>query len=226
MSGPEIFDIEQGSEAWFRLRAGLPTASEFSTILAKGRDSGPSLTRKKYLHTLAAEIVSGAPVIGYSNADMERGRMQEAEAREYYALMHDADPDRVGFIKNGNKGCSPDALLGRDGGLEIKTRASHLQVELLLANRIPPEHKAQLQGNIWVSERQWWDIIVYCPGLPKFVAREYRDEKYIQVLAAAVARFNDELAEIVEKIRRLGVPQPSLTEQLKASLALEEANGR
>ena len=219
----EIFDVDQGSEAWFRLRAGIPTASEFHTVLAKGRDGGQSLTRKKYLHTLAAEIISGAPVTGYSNADMERGKIQEAEAREYYALMHDLDPDRVGFIRNGDKGCSPDALLGKDGGLEIKTRTSHLQIELLLANRIPPEHKAQLQGNIWVSERQWWDIVVYCPGLPKFIAREYRDDGYIANLAGAVNRFNEELAEIVEKVRRFGEPRPSLTEQLKASLAKEMA---
>src|SRR5438105_4376419 len=32
----KIFDCDQGSDEWHRLRCGIPTASEFSTVLAKG----------------------------------------------------------------------------------------------------------------------------------------------------------------------------------------------
>ena len=35
---PRIIECEQGSELWYEARLGLPTASEFSTILAKGKD--------------------------------------------------------------------------------------------------------------------------------------------------------------------------------------------
>lgn len=213
----EIIDCPQGSIEWFAARIGLPTASEFSTIMAKGRDGGPSLTRKKYLHQLAAEIITGEPSESFSNPYMERGKAQEAEARRLYAFMRDADPQLVGFIRNGQKGASPDALLGNDGGLEIKTRAPHLQVELLLQDRLPPEHRAQVQGNIWIAEREWWDVAVYSPGLPLFVCREYRDDDYIANLSGAVSRFNEELAEIVDRVRRYGTP---LTDQLRGTLAL------
>lgn len=217
----EVFtEIEQGSPDWYRARLGLPTASEFSTILAKGKDGGASLTRRKYLHHLAAEIVTGEVSEGYTNGHMERGRAQEDEARRLYAFVHEAELQRVGFIRNGQTGASPDALIGADGGLEVKTRLPHLQVELLLADRFPPEHRAQVQGNIWVAEREWWDVAVYSPGLPLYVCRQRRDDAYIATLAAEVARFNDELATIVDRVRRYGMPSPSLREQLEASRLL------
>lgn len=217
----EVFaDVIQGTEEWFRLRAGIPTMSEAATILAKGKDGGVSLTRRKYLHQLAAEIVTGDPVDGYTNAAMERGRQQEAEARRMYAFIHDAEPLLVGFIRNGNCGASPDALLGEDGLLEIKTRAPHLQVELLLADRFPPEHRAQVQGGLWVSERDWCDLAVYSPGLPLFTTRQYRDDAYIANLAGEVARFNDELAAIVERVKAYGrAPKAVLREALERSAA-------
>lgn len=215
----QILNCLQGSSEWYRARLGLPTMSEAATILAKGRDGGTSLTRKKYLHRLAAEIVTEMPVETYSNGHMDRGKAQEDEARRMYAFMRDADPERVGFIRNGQKGCSPDALLRLDGLLEIKTRTPDLQIELLLQDRLPPEHRAQVQGNIWVAEREWCDLAVYSPGLPLFVCREYRDDGYIANLAGAVNRFNEELAEIVEKIRAYG-GAPDLTGQLRRTIAL------
>ena len=44
----EIFDFPQGSPEWHAIRAGLPTASEFSTVMAKGKTAGSeSVTRRK-----------------------------------------------------------------------------------------------------------------------------------------------------------------------------------
>lgn len=213
----EFIDCEQGSADWFRARLGLPTASEFATVLAKGKDGGVSLTRKKYLHQLAAEIITREPSENYTNNFMERGKLQEAEARQLYAFVHDVEPEKVGFIRNGRTGASPDALIGPSGLLEIKTRIGHLQVELLLQDRFPPEHKAQIQGALWVSERDWCDLAVYSPGLPLYVCRAGRDEAYIKELAESVERFNAELAEIVERVRLYGSP---LTEKLNRSLEL------
>jgi hypothetical protein len=109
-----------------------PDRSEFSTVMAKGKDGGKSVTRKTYMLKLAGEILTGEPMESYSNVHMERGKEQEAEAREAYELMRDVDCQQVGFIVNGDKGCSPDSLIGSDGGLEIKTALPHIQVERLL----------------------------------------------------------------------------------------------
>ena len=203
----EIFDdVEQRSDRWWELRRGLPTASSFSTILAKGRDGGKSKVRHTYLTKLAGEVLTGQQVESYTNHHLERGREMEAEARNFYAFMKDAEPELVGFIRNGPVGCSPDALLGDDGVLEIKTALPHILIDLILKDRFPPEHKAQCQGQLWVSERQWCDLVVYYPNMPLFVKRAERDEDYIKTLASEVERFNAELAEMVEKIRAYNAP--------------------
>lgn len=195
----EIYRGEQGTDEWRQMRAGIPTASEFATVLAKGRSGGESKTRRTYLLKLAGERLTGEPAESYSNAHMERGKAMEAEARDAYAFMHDADYEQVGFIRNGNAGCSPDGLIGADGMVEIKTKLPHLQLEVLLANELPAEHVAQCQGALWIAEREWLDFVSYWPKLPIFTIRVRRDEAYIARLADAVAEFNAELDTIVQR---------------------------
>lgn len=199
-----VIDCEQGSEEWYRARMGVPTASEFKTLLGIKKDARDKATRRTYMLKLAGEILTGEPMESYSNSHMERGKAMEDEARDLYCFTRDVDPQRIGFIINGPKGCSPDSLLGTDGVLEIKTQLPHLLIETHLKDGFPPEHKAQCQGALWVAEREWIDIAVYWPKLPLFVKRAYRDEPYIADLAQAVDDFNHELADVVARIRALG----------------------
>lgn len=202
----EIFDFEQNSAEWHRARLGIPTASEFQTVMAqrgpRGGKTREYLGRQTYMYKLAGERITGEPKYEYSNAHMERGKEMEEEARDLYAMLTDLEPKRVGFIRSGDKGCSPDSLVGDVGMLEIKTKLAHLQIECLIDDELPSEHKAQCQGQLWVAEREWVDFVSYWPGLPLFAKRVYRDEEYIKALAAAVRAFNDELNEIVEKISK------------------------
>jgi len=62
-----VHDVEQGSEEWFKVRAGMPTASEFATVMASGRGGGDSKTRRTYMLKLAGEILTGEPKENYSN---------------------------------------------------------------------------------------------------------------------------------------------------------------
>ncbi len=201
-----IFDCEQNSPEWLACRLGLPTASMFGTILAKGKDGGVSLTRREYMMKLAGERITGDPMEGYSNDHMRRGQEMEGEARDLYAFMTDAIPQKIGFIVNGPKGCSPDSLIGTSGMVEIKSKLPHRTIECILKDEFPPEHKAQCQGALWVAEREWIDIAVYWPKLPLFVKRATRDETYIARLSNAVEIFNEELTEMVERVSRYGMP--------------------
>lgn len=203
----EVFTCDQGTTEWFQVRAGMPTASEFSTVLAKGKGGDDSKTRRTYLYKLAGEIITGEPMESFTNAHMERGKAMEDEARNLYAFMQDADLTRVGFVKNGAKGCSPDSLIGDKGMLEIKTKLPHLLIDVLFKDEFPPDHKAQCQGGLWVAEREWIDIAIYWPKLPLFVKRAYRDDGYIATMAGAVAAFNDELDATVERLRRYGAKE-------------------
>ena len=200
----EVIDCPQNSEAWYRARLGLPTASMFKTILANGRGGGESVSRRDYLLKLAGELVSGEPMESYSNKFMERGKRLEAEARQFYNFLTDEEPKLIGFIKNGQKGCSPDALIGNDGMLEIKTHAAHIMVDLILKDEFPDRHRAQCQGQLWVAEREWLDLICYWPGFPPFVKRAYRDSNFIRKLSKEVDIFNEELMRIVDQVRAYG----------------------
>lgn len=201
MTGPQIIDVEQGSEAWFAARLGLPTASEFHTIVGVKKDAREKITRQTYMRKLAGEIITGMPMDNWSNDHMDRGKAQEDEARKLYAFQFDAEPMQVGFIRNGNAGCSPDSLLGEDGGLEIKAALAHVQIERMERDELPSSHRLQVLGNLWLAEREWWDFCSYSPRLPLFVVRVHRDETAIKELAAAVDQFNDELAELVDRLR-------------------------
>jgi hypothetical protein len=196
----EIFNVEQGSAEWFALRAGKPTASEFSAILARGEGK----QRAAYMRRLAAEIITGEPLETFKSPAMDRGHAQEDAARRAYALLEDVDPERVGFMLNDGVGYSPDSLIGAAGLLEIKTQRADLLIETWKADRFPPEHVAQCQGGLLVSEREWIDLAIYAPGMPMFVRRAVRDERYIANLSSEIERFFEELDALVSQVRRFG----------------------
>lgn len=196
----QIFDCEQYSPEWWACRLGLPTASMFGAVLAKGKGGAESKTRRTYMLKLAGERLTSEPADAYTNSHMDRGKEMEPEARALYAMMTDAEPRQVGFIRNGKAGCSPDSLIGEDGILEIKTALPHILIGYWLADIFPAEHVAQCQGQLWVTGRKWVDIAIYWPKLPLFVKRAERDEDYIAKLANAVADFDGEVAAIVERI--------------------------
>ena len=199
-----IHEVEQNSPEWDRLRMTIPTASMFATVMAKGEGK----TRSAYMRKLAGSIATGEPPENYTNAAMERGHDMEAEARALYEFQYDVDAVQVGFVTNdeGTVGGSPDSLIGADGILEIKTAAPHILIEKIVAGKFPPEHVAQCQGLLWLTERDWLDLAIYWPKMPLFAKRAKRDEAYIKKLADEVDRFNDDLAVLVDTVRRYGEP--------------------
>lgn len=201
----QIFNCPQGSAEWLACRLGIPTASMFATVMAKGKGGGDSVTRRKYMYTLIAQRKTGVVEEGFSNQHTERGHEWEPDARNLYAMVADVEPVQVGFLRRGEVGASPDSLIGTDGLLEIKTRMQHLQVELLLAGEVPTEHKAQIQGQLWVSGRQWLDFVGYHPGLQLFVKRVYRDEAYIAGIKVAIDDFLGEMHGTIAKLDQVAV---------------------
>lgn len=201
----EIIDVVQGTPEWHAARAGIPTASMFATVMAKGEGK----VRSKYMRVLAGEVITGECIEGFKSGDMDRGNRMEADIRRQYAFDQDVEPEIVGFVRNGAKGYSPDSFVGTTGLLEVKSKIPDLLIEVLLADKFPSEHRAQCQGGMWVAEREWCDIAIgwITPTgrpMPLFIKREYRDEAYILNLKSEVARFNEELSALVEKVRAIG----------------------
>lgn len=200
----QIFDCEQGTEEWHLARAGIPTASVFSTVMAKGRGGGRSVTRDKLLYQLAAERITGEYVPTWNgNQHTERGKEMEAQVRDLYEATSELPVKQVGFIRRGNIGASPDSLVGDEGLLEIKTALPHIQIERVLAGVLPSEFTAQVQGQLLVSGRRWCDFRSYWPGLPQLRLRVIPDLAYQSTLLQELRQFNRELDALVARIRSM-----------------------
>jgi len=220
-----VYDCEQGSQEWFQLRAGIPTSSSFSRLLTP--TGKVSTQAEAYMFELIAERWMGHPQDSFMSAWMERGQMLEGRAGDYYAVLYDCAPLPVGFVTNdaGTVGASPDRLIGADGLLEIKCPSSGQHVGYLFGKGADRAYFPQLQGQLWVAEREWVDILSYHPELPEALVRVGRDEKYIESLAAVVTTFTEALEEqyrvLVEKIGEppeREKPEPSMVDALKESL--------
>jgi hypothetical protein len=97
-------------------------------------------------------------------------------------------------------GCSPDGLIGAEGMVEYKSTKPQLLIEILQTGKVP-NHKAQVQGQLWITGRQWCDLVIGWPKMPLSITRIYRDESYMAGLRLELQRFNTELDAMVAMLR-------------------------
>jgi hypothetical protein len=200
----ELSRIIPNSPEHMALRCGRATASEFSAVLAKGQGK----TRAAYLRRLVAERLTGKSAETYKNAHMERGIEQEPYARLAYEAITGEPITPMAFIPHRDlmAGCSPDGLIGDDGGGEFKCVIPTVQLETIATGGYPTEHKAQIQGSLWLSGRRWWDFCSHSPDfkdahLRTYIFRVERDEPYILNLQAEVTVFLKEVDAQVAKFK-------------------------
>lgn len=197
--------ITQGSPEWLAARCGRATASNFADILAKGEGK----SRATYLRRLVAERLTGKPMETFSNWHTDRGTETEPFARIAYMAKTGRVVDEAGFIPHATlmAGASPDGLVSSDGGIEAKCVIPTVQIETIKRGGYPSAHKAQIQGNLWVTGRQWWDFISHSEDMPEnlrtYVFRVERDEDYIRTLEAEVSKFLDEVAAEVAALSQI-----------------------
>lgn len=194
-----ILDCEQRSPEWFAARRGVPTASDFGCIIT-AKKGDYATAADTYINELIDGLVRPEAEATFTgNRHTLRGEALEPEARELYAFEYDVDPELVGFILNddGTLGCSPDSLIGLDGGLEIKCPDGPTHVKWVRAKGIPDEHKAQVHGSLIITGRKWWDFMSYCPGYPPLIVRVTPDS-YTEKLRTYLTRFLSEYAEARE----------------------------
>ena len=207
MPEPEVIihdDVPQDSDEWRKLRLGLATASEFSTIMS---ESDAALTRTKLLRQLAGEVLTGEPKSDFSNRYTDRGKALEPVARDWYMRTRLTAVQQVGFVFNKtlNAGWSPDGLVGDDGALEIKCVEPHILIGILERGVFPPEHRPQCFGGAFViGRRQWLDLVIYShEKIRPFVARIEPNPAYQATIAREIERFNWDLQTLVKKIRSM-----------------------
>ena len=202
----DAVNLEQGTDEWKIARLGYVSASNLDAVMAKGK-SGEAITRKKYKVRLAAERLTGEITESYSNSAMEWGVVNEEKAAMAYEVSKDTLLDRTGFWKHPTipwLGCSPDRLVGSDGLVEIKCPDSSTHIDYWFSKQVPAEYVKQVQGQIWVMDREWCDFVSYDPRMPEknrlLVVRAYRDETLIKQMQEEVEKFLNEVEGLIIKL--------------------------
>lgn len=199
---------EQGSAEWLTSRIGHCTGSRFDDVIKKTQAGKPSASRVTYmLETVTERILNRPSDYWFSNA-MQYGLDNEPLARMAYESQTGVMLAVPGFIHHKTIkwcGVSADGLVGDDGTIEIKCPYNPRNSIETRLHGMPSEHMAQVQGGLWVLNRQWSDFISYDPrmpdGLQLYVQRIERDDEYIAKLAAAVVQFLCEVDEMVQRLQ-------------------------
>src|SRR3989339_1364435 len=155
-------NLVQGSAEWLRAKCGKVGCSRLGSVLAMGQNGKPLLARKDYLFELLCERLSGQAADHFKSTAMEWGTEYEPLARTEYearqALLVDEDG---GMESDAVAGlwCSPDGLVGADGGLEIKCPTTATHLDTLLNGTIKQDYIYQMAGGCFVYGRDWWDFV-------------------------------------------------------------------
>lgn len=205
--------MPQRSAEWYAARRGIPTASRFDAILTPAKGE-PSKAQETLICELIAESLQ-PPEIGliptYVSPEMEQGMKLEGEARCCYELEYaDGPVSEVGFVLAdcGLFGGSPDALVGEDGGLEMKCPKLETHIGYVRAGVLPNEYKMQVHGSMIVTGRNHWDFFSYARHVRPFMIRVHRDEftaKLHAELLAFAKKYNE--ARALFDLPPIGTPQ-------------------
>lgn len=169
-------DMQQRSEAWYRERAGRITGSRFARAMAaRSSDAFQGL-----IADLAEERRTGqSRDRGYVSAAMQWGIDHEGRARMWYCSQYGHPVREVGFVVHPVHdfvGVSPDGLVGDRGLIEIKCPQLANFNRVVRSQRMPARYRWQVQGQLWVCEREWLDFVCFYPPRQGVVIRVEADE--------------------------------------------------
>jgi len=196
-------DLEQGSIQWLREHLGRATASGFSEIMTSDFEFRKGEMPKTYLAKKLAEKLTGKPLPGFHSRATDEGIAMEFEARKYFELEYDISTSYMGFVlaDDGRTGCSPDALIGEDSGLELKVPNSETHIKYLLNGALPIDYAPQVHGSMWVTGRASWNFMSYNRDLPPFRIVVKRDEEIMKKISACLTRFYADFDAAFERLK-------------------------
>jgi putative phage-type endonuclease len=197
-------DLQRTTD-WHADRCGHVTASRFGDVIAIGKGGKPLKARDDYLMRIVTERLTGEQVESADSFAMAWGRDAEPFARSAFEAETGLIVTQSGFVKHPTiawVGCSPDGLVGKDGGYESKCPKNSSVHLATIRDGMPEEHMPQVQGCMWVTGRQLWHFVSFDPRMPEHL-RLYRqviarDDQYIANLEKEIVRF---LAEVDSQVQ-------------------------
>jgi len=200
------YKVQQGSLDWHKVRAGVITASNFD-LRKRLKNGSWSAAAQNYAFRLAVERIAEEPLddLQFMPWQATRGTALEPTAR----LLHETTTGyrvvEAGFATTncGRFGASVDGFMPEiDGGAEYKCFLSPEKLRAILLDYDLSDVMDQIQGGMWVAEREIWHFGLYCPALTKagcgFTVRTvHRDELYIDSMVKEL----EDLDQLVEDYR-------------------------
>lgn len=196
--GVDYSEAPQGSPEWVKIRAGRIGASQLYKWMATSkRDGKPLQSRKDLEREKAFEKAFNVPFSRYVTAAMQAGIDNEDFVREQYAAKMGVQVEKVGAFYDKHSVASPDGLIGLDGGLEIKWLQDSNWTIVAESGKPLDEHYYQIQGNLRLSGRQWWDYVAANGSTGRFIIIHIeRDSELIGRITESVKEV--ELIEALE----------------------------
>ena len=215
-----FIQVLQGSPEWLQARAGVITASCFADAISVLKvKSGtkvagdPTAAADKYAGDVAIERISAKPYGEPPKAwVLARGHELEAMARPNYEMVTGLIAEEAGIVltDDGEFGYSTDGLVNPiymmgqivscEGLIEIKCPIDSVKIRAMLETGDVSEYMHQMQGGMWITGAKWCDFIQYVPDLESvgndlFIKRIYRDEDFIEDMAAKLMKFRQRVAD-------------------------------
>lgn len=194
-----------------------PTSETVKRALDGEKVGELSEAAKNYAFRVAFERISGMPMDeGYETWQMERGHELEPEARAEHQILEGVLVERAGFVVTEDNvfGASADGLIGTKEGSEYKCFVSPASLRpVLLLNNVD-EVMDQVQGCMWVTDRERWHLGFYCPalraiGYPLHLLHIKRDDNYITAMEGDLLEFKAEVDRQERALRALAAANNS-----------------
>ena len=202
----KIHQVQQGSGEWLKARLGVVTASEADSLLtpmfkARTGEGVATYTARK----VAEKVLGFSWDEGANSFHMEQGSILEGEAIPWLEFAHDISVQRVGFITSddGRIGCSPDGLIGADGGIEVKCPSIPVHARYLLDGELPKDYAIQVHFSMYVTGRPWWLFLSYNRQFPALLLKVERDPKADAAIAHALELFAEDFDAKCKRLRDL-----------------------
>ncbi len=216
----KIHNVTQRTPAWYNLRLGRITASKMDSVITSVK--GDEVKQPNdYMWKLLCEYITKEPDDAMAKTYwMERGNDMEAEAIKLYEFTTGTETKSIGFVTtdDGKIGVSPDRFIfSGEGGAEIKCPAPWTHLEYLLnPDQFKKDYFNQYQTQIYVCEKQWWELYSYHPFMPPVRIRLDRDETRINKIIEATDKFMVKFEELKQKAIELGCeikPMPVIEDE-------------
>lgn len=208
---PRIIDVEQRSDAWHAVRAGVPTASRAKDVVAKIK-SGEAAARRDYRLQLAIERITGRAMEqdGFVSKEMQHGIDSEPAAFAAVEAETGHIIRRTGFVIRDDLGigASLDGDVDDfDGIVELKAPKSATHVAYLRGRAVPSEYVPQLAHQFLVTGAKWAVFASYDNRLPEglhlFMVRVTPADVGVEAYAAELRKFMAEVDDEVAALQAL-----------------------